>query len=133
MTWSLSLVVITLFRQRASEYLAVVAIDFGTTFSGFAWSMRNQLDKYEKDDDSTAFPPICINPAWNSAGPNLISHKTPTCLLLDSEKVFRSFGYEAENEYAEIANEERHQDFYFFQRFKMVLHEVHLHIMLFTN
>lgn len=115
------------FRQIASNYLAVVAIDFGTTFSGFAWSMRNQLEKYEKDNDPTAFPDIYINPTWNSSSSNLLSHKTPTSLLLDSEKTFKSFGYEAENDYAELAGEDSHQDFYFFQRFKMVLHEVHLH------
>jgi hypothetical protein len=28
--------------------------------------------------------------------------KTPTCLLLDKEKKFVAFGYEAENQYAEL-------------------------------
>jgi hypothetical protein len=42
--------------------------------------------------------------------------------LLDKEKKFVAFGYEAENQYAELVMEKEHDDYYFFHRFKMNLH-----------
>lgn len=115
------------FRLIASDYLVIVAIDFGTTFSGFAWSMRSELEDYQHGQCKSDVPPISISQNWNSPSQNAVSLKTPTCLLLDAEKEFRSFGYKAENEYVHLAREKSHQRYYFFQRFKMVLHEVRLH------
>jgi sarcosine oxidase delta subunit len=53
-----------------------------------------------------------------------VSHKTPTCVLLKPDASFYKFGYEAEDRYNEIAesDDENHKDYYFFRRFKMVLH-----------
>lgn len=114
------------FRSMASDYLVIVAIDFGTTFSGFAWSMRSELENYQRKPFESNLPRISINQNWNSPSQNALSLKTPTCILLDPKKEFRSFGYEAEKEYVELAMTKEHHDFYFFQRFKMVLHEVRL-------
>lgn len=47
--------------------------------------------------------------------------KIPTCILFNKDRVFDSFGYEAENEYSELAEEEEHQEWYFFKNFKTTL------------
>ncbi|CAG2247160.1 unnamed protein product [Mytilus edulis] len=80
--------------EKESDYLLVAAIDFGTTYSGYAFSMR---DTYKTDPLK-----IHANQAWNAGGRQLLSLKTPTCLLLNSNKDLDSFGYEAENKYAEM-------------------------------
>ncbi|VDI16587.1 Hypothetical predicted protein [Mytilus galloprovincialis] len=100
--------------EKDGDYLLVAAIDFGTTYSGYAFSMR---DTYKTE-------PLTIhaNQAWNAGGKQLLSLKTPTCLLLNSNKEFDSFGYEAENKYAELVMDDEQDDYYFFHRFKMSLH-----------
>jgi hypothetical protein len=44
---------------------------------------------------------------WNAGARALSSIKTPTCLLLDKEKKFVAFGYEAENQYADLVMESK--------------------------
>ncbi|XP_052061586.1 heat shock 70 kDa protein 12A-like isoform X1 [Mytilus californianus] len=98
-----------------SDILMVAAIDFGTTYSGYAYSLKGE---YEKDKLN-----IHANQAWNSGGKSLMSLKTPTCILINKEnKEFESFGYEAENAYADIVIEDEADNYYFFDRFKMMLY-----------
>ena len=97
-----------------SDYLMVAAIDFGTTYSGYAFST---ISNFKLDPLK-----IHANQAWNAGGRQLMSLKTPTCLLLDGRKQIVSFGYEAENDYAELALDEKHHDHYYFSRFKMRLY-----------
>ncbi|XP_063413069.1 heat shock 70 kDa protein 12B-like [Mytilus trossulus] len=96
-----------------SNKILVAAIDFGTTFSGYAFSFKSW---FETDPNK-----IVTNSTWVAGQKNLISLKTPTCILLQPNKSFHSFGYEAEEKYAELALEEEHEDWYFFKRFKMSL------------
>ncbi|XP_069112501.1 heat shock 70 kDa protein 12A-like [Argopecten irradians] len=98
-----------------SNKLMVAAIDFGTTFSGYAFSTTAEF----KDNPLK----IHSNQAWVAGGRSLLSLKTPTCLLLDKNKELVSFGYEAENMYSDIVLDENEADYYYFQRFKMKLHE----------
>ena len=96
--------------NRACEYDVVVSIDFGTSFSGFAYSFNHE----DGSED------IYMNLAWGSAqGSSTL--KTPTCLLLDPEKKFVTFGYEAADKYAEL-EDAQDRSYYFFDRFKMLLH-----------
>jgi hypothetical protein len=88
--------------------LIVAAIDFGTTFSGYAFSFRDNWGK------------VLTN---NWQGGSLISHKAPTVLLLNEDAEFVAFGYEAEDEYAKLTEDGDHEDHYLFQRFKMILHQ----------
>ncbi|XP_061163321.1 heat shock 70 kDa protein 12B-like [Saccostrea echinata] len=97
------------------KYFLVAAIDFGTTYSGYAFGMVRDL---EEDPMK-----IHANQAWVSGQQSLLSLKTPTCLLLDNNKKFKSFGYEAENQYSNITMDEETEDYYYFYRFKMNLHE----------
>ncbi|XP_035673083.1 heat shock 70 kDa protein 12B-like [Branchiostoma floridae] len=93
----------------SSQYMAVVAIDFGTTFSGFAFSFNHQEGERG----------ILVNKAWgNEKGYQAL--KTPTCLLLDPKERFRSFGFEAKEEYA-MLEEKGDTKYYFFDLFKMSL------------
>lgn len=99
----------------ATHKYYVAAIDFGTAYSGYAFSSRTDFNK----------DPLKINSnqVWNSGSAQLLSLKTPTCILLDSDKSFVSFGYEAETRYAKLVDEEQHGDFYYFNRIKMVLYQ----------
>ncbi|XP_060077647.1 heat shock 70 kDa protein 12A-like [Ylistrum balloti] len=112
-------------KKSACPNLFVAAIDFGTTYSGYAFSAK---DDFEKD-------PLKISANhWNAGAKSLISHKAPTCLLLNPDKSFKSFGYEAENDFIHLAGEsddddsdeeneeEGYRKYYYFHRFKMVLH-----------
>lgn len=52
------------------DYLVVVAIDFGTTYSGYAFSFLREADQQIH---------LMRNPIQSN---NLTSHKTPTAILL---------------------------------------------------
>ncbi|VDI63256.1 Hypothetical predicted protein [Mytilus galloprovincialis] len=99
---------------QSQDHLLVAAIDFGTTYSGYAFSMK---DTFKTDPLK-----IYTNQAWNAGGKQLLSLKTPTCILLDSNKQFDSFGYDAENRYADLVMDDDHEDYFYFHRFKMSLH-----------
>ena len=88
----------------------MVAIDFGTTYTGFAFSFNRGNEQDE----------IILNREWTSEQGD-ITLKTPTCLLLNPDLSFNSFGYDAMDTYVELQNEREEQK-YFFQHFKMALH-----------
>ena len=88
----------------------VAAIDFGTTYSGYVFSLAHDELKFYG-------PQI-----WNSGHGGMSSLKTPTSLLLNPDQTFNSFGFEAEDKFAELVADENHHEFYLFQRFKMELH-----------
>lgn len=90
------------------QKLIVAAIDFGTTFSGYAFSFRDNWAK------------VFTN---NWQGGSLLSHKAPTVLLLNSKAEFVAFGFDAEDQYATLAECGAHKNHYLFQRFKMILHQ----------
>ena len=97
-------------ETRIEDKLLVAAIDFGTAYSGYAFSFKSN-------------PLECQTPSvWESGARQLASLKTPTCVLLKSDQSFHSFGYEAENKFAELTEEDDHHGWYFFQQFKMTLY-----------
>lgn len=101
--------------ERDRDNLLVVAIDIGTTYSGYAFSKRYTF----KTDPLN----IRVNLPWYpGSGRSLLTSKTPTCILLNSDKEFVSFGYEAENQYADLVMNKQQQDFYYFPRFMTSLH-----------
>lgn len=94
-----------------SSYIAVVAIDFGTTYSGFAFAFNH------KEGEGG----IHMNKEWgNEQG--FSNLKTPTSLLLRPDGQFDSFGFEADEKYANFFNGED-QEYMYFKRFKMTLHK----------
>ncbi|CAG2216049.1 Heat shock 70 kDa protein 12B [Mytilus edulis] len=100
--------------EVVSEPLLVAAIDFGTTFSGYAFQTRADF----KED------PLRIHGfSWTTGSNAGLSLKTPTCVLFDPAQNFYSFGIEAEDKYTELAQEEDHANWYYFRRFKMNLYK----------
>lgn len=91
-------------------YIAVVAIDFGTTYSGFAFSFNAGNEKDE----------IFLNRDWTNEQ-NGCTTKTPTCLLLKPDQSFDSFGYDAVEKYSELQSKKEEKEYLFFQHFKMEL------------
>lgn len=89
---------------------SVAAIDFGTTYSGYVFSLKKDPTQFYSQQ------------TWNAGHGKLVSLKTPTSLLLNPDKTFHSFGFKAEDTYAELAEEGKHDKYYFFQKFKMDLH-----------
>lgn len=92
-----------------SRTKVVVAIDFGTTYSGYAYAF------VERPDD--------IHLMRRSSGSHLglQSYKLPTVLLLRKNGDFHSFGYDARETYADMDQAESLQ-FLYFEKFKMELH-----------
>ncbi|XP_060589195.1 heat shock 70 kDa protein 12A-like [Ruditapes philippinarum] len=93
--------------------MLVAAIDFGTTYSGWAFSFKHDFDK----------DPTKVS-AKNWIGDQLVSAKAPTCVLIKPDgKTLHSFGYAAETKYANLAEEGTHKRWYYFRRFKMMLYD----------
>ena len=99
--------------ESSDFYSLVCAIDFGTTFSGYAYSPKVE---YQYDPQNISVP------NWDAPSSIQISYKTPTTLLLDKDQNFVAFGYEAENTYAELAEDEVNEDYFYIRRFKMLLY-----------
>lgn len=88
------------------DEILVVAIDFGTTYSGFAYSRRKYSEiKIKKWESST-----------------VESMKTPTALLLNKQNSFLAFGYDAEKKYKESVEDKKDEEYRFFKNFKMDLY-----------
>ncbi|CAG2190339.1 unnamed protein product [Mytilus edulis] len=94
--------------------LLVVAMDFGTTFSGYAFAT---LDDYKTN------PLLISTYTWATGSQTGMSLKTPTCILFDSDENFVAFGKDAEDIYTELANENNHKGWHYFRRFKMDLYK----------
>lgn len=98
--------------------IVIAAIDFGTTYTGYAYTFKAELDKVEKSSE----PCNVIYKQWKTGSDaGLCSHKTPTCLLLNPAGKFDSFGYPAEGKYYNLMNDDAHHGWRFFKRFKMIL------------
>ena len=98
-------------EKKKEDLLLVAAMDFGTAYSGYAFSFRDKPDDF------------MMNQTWNAGSQKLISLKTPTCLLLTSDQKFKAFGYDAENEYVTQTRKGEHKKSYFFEQFKMKLYD----------
>nr|XP_034316125.1 heat shock 70 kDa protein 12B-like [Crassostrea gigas] len=124
--------------KSKSTRAAVAAIDFGTTYSGFAFSWKFDWSKVQVIE--------------NCSG-NFLSMKVPTSLLLNPDKTFAAFGIMADIYYTEMAEKndsdsdsdsdsenngekrtnEDYRNYYYFHRFKMLLHEnkkLHRNLMI---
>lgn len=103
--------------QKAQDS-AIVAIDFGTTQSCYAYLM----DKRSGD--------IYVH-TWDDEN----NSKTPTSILLEKQGenyVFKAFGIEAENTYWSAKDQENLE---LYRRFKMTLHKekVRCYILQFSH
>ncbi|XP_067389625.1 heat shock 70 kDa protein 12B [Emydura macquarii macquarii] len=95
--------------QRPLSFSVVVAIDFGTTSSGYAFSFSNAPEA------------VHMMRKWEGGDPGVANQKTPTSLLLTPEGAFHSFGYTARDYYHDLDPEEA-RDWLYFEKFKMKIH-----------
>lgn len=96
------------------NYLFVVSLDFGTTYSGYAFSSRSDFED----------TPLNIHTIQEcrAGGSPLISLKTATAILINKDGSCIAFGYEAEDQfYTEMENDQR-EEVMLFRRFKMKLY-----------
>lgn len=93
--------------------LVVAAIDFGTTYSGYAYSLR---DDFNKDPLK-----ILINQKWGN-DKTTCAYKAPTSILFDRDRKFQSFGFSAESDYTDLIDNGEEEGWRFFRRFKMSLY-----------
>ena len=105
------------------RHLVVVAIDFGTTFSGYAFSfVPDRGNTTPADGESPARDgPIHMMRRWQGGDPGVINQKTLTALLLTPEGQFQAFGFTARNFYHDLDPTEA-QRWMYFDKFKMALH-----------
>lgn len=87
----------------------VVAIDFGTTYSGYAYAFTRSPEEIHlmRHTDAGHFGGVTA--------------KTPTILLLDERGGFHSFGNDAREAYHDLDEAETRKWLYF-EKFKMELH-----------
>ena len=100
----------------SAEWDIVVAIDIGTSFSGYAYSDKKEIQNKN----------INLN-IWNANTTVSQTSKAPTVVLLDENKDFDSFGYEAEENFAEHVSNNTHGKYYRFCNFKMKLYQEKVH------
>lgn len=110
------------------QHLVVVAIDFGTTFSGYAFSFVQDRDNsVDKENAANTWQggsmpgPIHMMRRWEGGDPGVINQKSPTTLLLTPSGEFHSFGFTARNFYHDLDPIEA-QRWLYFEKFKMTLH-----------
>ena len=114
--------------NKGSNRLVTAAIDFGTTYSGYAYTLKHELEKPRTAKEMCQV----LTHTWQSgSSAGLISHKTPTSLLLKKDGTFHSFGYDAERKYIRLAERNEHKGWKFFRKFKMMLHNNEVCVIVF--
>ncbi|XP_054167177.1 heat shock 70 kDa protein 12A-like [Oppia nitens] len=93
-----------------STHFIVVAIDFGTTFSGYSFA-------FTRDADNA----IHVMRKVEGCDPDASNQKIPTILLLNPDGIFHSFGFASRDHYSSLEPKEANKWFYF-EKFKMDLH-----------
>ncbi|KAL3863802.1 hypothetical protein ACJMK2_005534 [Sinanodonta woodiana] len=93
-------------KFKKDKRLLTAAIDFGTTYSGYAYSFVNEPTK------------VYIN-YWKS---KIARAKTPTVLLLNPDKSVAAFGEDAQEKYLKLVKEKQAENWYYFENFKMELY-----------
>ena len=107
---------------NVDNYLFVVALDFGTTYSGYAFNSRGDFNENPLN--------IRTNQGWQADGTPMISMKAPTSILIRRDGTYVAFGYEAEDKfYSEMEGDDR-ENVMLFRRFKMKLHNKTVFYML---
>ncbi|XP_045161325.2 heat shock 70 kDa protein 12A-like [Mercenaria mercenaria] len=101
-------------RPNSSVNIAVAAIDFGTTCTGYAYYLRKDKKK------GSSLRSINTEQAWE--GTSEMGLQAPTTVLFDKNGKFSYFGFEAETKYKSLTATNEHKGWYYFRYFKMKLH-----------
>lgn len=92
-----------------------IAIDFGTSYSGYAISFKTK-----QPQESILIPNWGVNYGYNT-------FKTPTCILFDEHKTFQKFGYDAMMTYTRSTVKSQARKSFLFEHFKMELYDKEIH------
>nr|XP_054486743.1 heat shock 70 kDa protein 12A-like [Agelaius phoeniceus] len=95
----------------ASESVFVIAIDFGTSYSGYCFCLASGTDQ--------------IRQVYWGAEHGLKTPKTPTSILFNQKQEFEYFGYDAVMKYKSLPSSQADR-WYFFQNFKMQLYSTNV-------
>ena len=96
-------------RKTHQGHPFIVAIDLGTTYSGYAFCATSDPDN------------IFLMRRWEGGDPGVINQKVPTSMLLNPKMEFHSFGYTARDTFHDLDPAEA-REWYFLERFKLKLH-----------
>lgn len=100
-------------KKFVKKYKTVAAIDFGTSYSGYAFSPQK-------------YPLEVVAGKWKTNPSELLeSLKTPTSLLFKNNGIFEAFGFEAEQKFKALVEENKQHDYRFFNKLKTVLQGKH--------
>lgn len=99
-------------NEHKRNKMVVAAIDFGTAYSGYAYSLKHDFE---------IKPLRIMTNHWTVKGSGSMSLKAPTSILLNPDQKFHAFGYEADQRYTELAQKGLGSEWYYFQKFKMKL------------
>ena len=102
-----------------TPHFVIVAIDFGTAFSGYAFCFPQDVSAATSAGEP--LPSIHVMRKWEGGDPGAVDMKTPTILLLTPEGEFHSFGFTARDFYHDLSPSEARRWLYF-DKFKMALH-----------
>ncbi|NWV74237.1 HS12B protein, partial [Dasyornis broadbenti] len=89
----------------------IVAVDFGTSYSGYCFSLASGTDQ--------------IRQVYWGAEHGFKTPKTPTCILFNQKQEFKYFGYDAVMKYKSLPSSQA-DSWYFFQNFKMQLYNTNI-------
>ncbi|KAK3595738.1 hypothetical protein CHS0354_025364 [Potamilus streckersoni] len=93
----------------------VIALDIGTTYSGYACQFRDTFKANPSE--------IWMNSSWGQA---CIANKTKTCLLLTSTEEMVCIGDKAEFEFFKMYDQDKdlaEKNYLFFKNFKLILYK----------
>ncbi|XP_077989994.1 heat shock 70 kDa protein 12A-like [Glandiceps talaboti] len=103
--------------ENTAPYIGLIAMDIGTSFSGYAFSFNQPCAGVDTDD-------IHVKRTWGErTALSQNTTKAPTCILLNEDMDFEAFGYEAQEIYSEMQGTEKEHLYYYFDKFKMVLYK----------
>lgn len=89
----------------------IIAIDFGTTYSGFGYVFPNASEDH-----------IYVWQSWGR-GQGMNLSKTPTALLLTEKGAFHKFGHAAVEAYSKQSTSKKDsRNLLYFDKFKLLLH-----------
>lgn len=89
----------------SQTYQLVAAIDFGTTYSGYAFSWKKEPANF-----------------FTLKSSDMLSAKEPSVLLMDRSGELVAFGQDAVLKYKDYCDEKLQQNYFYFSNFKMTLH-----------
>ncbi|XP_027880041.1 heat shock 70 kDa protein 12A-like [Xiphophorus couchianus] len=97
-----------LLNVKAGPDSLIIAIDFGSGFSSYAFNVKPREEGGETQIKR-----------WSN-GLGLDTPKTPTCILFDEHEEFMKFGYEAKTEFNEMREGEA-EKYYFFDNVNIAI------------